>query len=76
MKFSLYEYIFLWDEEKNSILLKERGIDFLSVIRAIAGGKVIDIMPNTKEGYQGQYIIVVCINFTYGKFRQGLKEGL
>jgi len=54
---------FYWNEEKNEILKKERGISFERVVVAIEEGHLIDILehPN-KEKYSNQIIIVVEID--------------
>ncbi len=49
---------FCWDEDKNLKLLSERGIDFPSIVRAIAEGKVLDVIPNKKQQYKGQWLII------------------
>ena len=53
---------FCWDNDKNLKLLSERGIDFPSIVRAIAEGKVLDVIPNEKEQYSGQWLIILCLN--------------
>ncbi|MEJ5339451.1 MAG: BrnT family toxin [Aquificaceae bacterium] len=62
MNASLSEYRFVWDEKKSSTLLREWGIDFPFLVREIARGKVVDIIPNKKRGYEGQLIIILCVN--------------
>lgn len=54
---------FDWDQEKNKILIKERGISFEDIKVAVDGSKVLDTYdhPNQKR-YPGQKIMVVNIN--------------
>ncbi len=54
---------FLWNEEKNELLNKERGINFSMIVDAIASGNLIDIVEHhNKEKYGNQKIYVVDIN--------------
>nr|VFJ95786.1 MAG: hypothetical protein BECKH772A_GA0070896_100923 [Candidatus Kentron sp. H]VFK00195.1 MAG: hypothetical protein BECKH772B_GA0070898_101823 [Candidatus Kentron sp. H]VFK04444.1 MAG: hypothetical protein BECKH772C_GA0070978_101823 [Candidatus Kentron sp. H] len=52
-----------WDNEKNALLKKVRGITFEQVVMHIEKGDVLDIMahPN-KTRYPNQEILVVEIN--------------
>lgn len=54
---------FDWDNEKNKILIKERGISFEEIKVAIEEDKVLDDYdhPNQKR-YPGQRIVTVKIN--------------
>ena len=53
---------YVWDEEKNQILKKERSISFEEVITHIAAGDLLDIVEHTnQEKYKGQYIFIVKI---------------
>ena len=54
---------FDWDEEKNKILIKERGISFEEIKVAVEESKILDQYnhPN-QERYPGQKIMVVKIN--------------
>lgn len=52
---------FCWDEDKNLKLLK-RGIDFPSIVRAMVEGKVLDVIANEKEQYEGQWLMIICLN--------------
>ena len=54
---------FDWDENKNKILIKERGISFQEIKIAIENHKVLDNYnhPN-QERYPGQKIMAVEIN--------------
>ena len=51
---------FVWNEEKNEILKKERGVSFERIVVAIEEGHLIDVLehPN-KEKYSNQIILVV-----------------
>ena len=55
--------IFNWSEDKNRLLLKERGLSFEEVVFAIMNGMLLDILehPN-KEQYADQRLYVVGIN--------------
>ena len=55
--------IFRWDNEKNELLKKTRGVCFEQVVLLMERGKVLDIMehPN-QEKYPGQKIAVVIID--------------
>ncbi|MBI2599633.1 BrnT family toxin [Candidatus Daviesbacteria bacterium] len=58
---------FDWDEEKNRILIKSRGISFEEVKVAVESGYLLDSYnhPNHKR-YPGQKIMVVEIeNYAY-----------
>jgi hypothetical protein len=52
-----------WDDAKNTILKKTRGISFEQVVLHIQNGDVLDIMahPNTNK-YLHQQVLVVNIN--------------
>ena len=54
---------FDWDEEKNKILIKERGISFEEIKIAVEEDKVLDEYdhPNQKR-YPGQKVMVLKIN--------------
>jgi uncharacterized DUF497 family protein len=51
---------YVWDEQKNEKLIRERGVSFEDMIQAIAGGGLLDIIrhPNTVR-YPHQNIYVV-----------------
>ncbi len=51
---------FHWNEEKNELLKKERGISFERIVIAIEEGHLIDVLehPNKKK-YAKQLILVV-----------------
>ena len=58
---------FVWKEEKNKLLIKERNISFEQIVLAIENRKVVDVMehPNQKK-YKGQKIIFIeCSNYVY-----------
>ncbi|HPA56969.1 MAG TPA: BrnT family toxin [bacterium] len=51
---------FIWNEEKNNLLKRERGISFEMVVEAIFNDKIIDVVshPNIeKYGHQKIYVI-------------------
>ncbi|HAX99574.1 MAG TPA: toxin, partial [Candidatus Atribacteria bacterium] len=54
---------FVWNEEKNEKLKRERNISFEIIILQIEAGKILDILehPNS-EKYQGQKIFVIKFN--------------
>ena len=51
---------FDWNEDKNQLLVEQRGISFERVISAIERGGLVDVLehPN-QERYRGQMIYVV-----------------
>ena len=51
---------FVWNEDKNEKLKKERNISFEIILLQIEAGKILDILehPNS-EKYQGQKIFVI-----------------
>ena len=51
---------FEWSDEKNQLLIEQRGISFESVVVAIEQGGLVDVLehPN-RERYPGQRIYVV-----------------
>ena len=53
---------FDWNEDKNQLLVEQRGISFERVIAAIERGGLVDVLehPN-QERYRGQMIYVVDI---------------
>ena len=52
--------VFNWDEDKNRLLKRERGVSFEQVVLCIEKGKLLDIIehPN-QEKYKGQWCYVV-----------------
>jgi len=59
--------IFVWDNEKNEKLKKERDVSFEDVLVAIQNGRLLDQLthPNKKK-YPGQTIFVIQIlNYAY-----------
>jgi len=54
---------FNWNDEKNSLLVKERGISFEEVVFCIQNGRILNIVdhPNQKK-YPNQRIYIVLIN--------------
>ena len=59
--------IFLWDNEKNELLKRNRGVCFEQVVLIMERGEVLDTIehPN-QERYPGQKIAVVIIdNYAY-----------
>lgn len=54
---------FDWNEEKNEILIKTRGISFEEIILYISNGDLLDILEHPdKRKYPGQRIFVVNVN--------------
>lgn len=54
---------FDWDDKKNTLLRRTRGVDFEEVVFHIENGDVLDVIrhPNT-ERYPGQRILVIEID--------------
>ena len=53
----------IWDNEKNSLLEKERWVTFESVENAILEDKILDIIPHfNQEKFPNQEILIVKIN--------------
>jgi uncharacterized DUF497 family protein len=50
--------VFNWDDDKNEILKKTRGISFEDVIIAIENDEVLDIIENSSRKYKNQIIII------------------
>jgi uncharacterized DUF497 family protein len=52
-----------WDDEKNAVLKKTRGVSFEQVVMHIENGDVLDVMahPN-KTKYPRQQVLVININ--------------
>jgi len=52
-----------WDDEKNAVLKKTRGVSFEQVVMHIENGDVLDVMahPN-KIKYPHQQVLVININ--------------
>ena len=55
--------IFLWDNEKNDILKKTRGVCFEQIVLRMEKGDILDLIahPN-QERYQGQKIALIGID--------------
>lgn len=54
---------YLYDEEKNLKLKKERGVCFDDIILAINKGEILDIIPHhNKKKYPNQKILIIEIN--------------
>jgi len=56
-----------WDEEKNEILKKERGISFEIIVSQIELGKLLAIIkhPNSEKYYNQKIFIVEFENYAY-----------
>jgi uncharacterized DUF497 family protein len=55
--------IFRWDNEKNELLKKNRGVCFEEVVLLMERGDVLDTIENSnQEKYPGQKIAVVIID--------------
>ncbi|MDE2803882.1 MAG: BrnT family toxin [Gemmatimonadota bacterium] len=53
---------FDWNEDKNQLLVEQRGISFERVISAIERGGLVDVLEHPdQERYEGQMIYVVDI---------------
>lgn len=53
---------FIWNEEKNRKIKEERGKSFQDIVIAISNGKIISIEDNPKVEYDGQKILVICMD--------------
>jgi len=51
-----------WDEQKNAILKKERGLSFEMVLEAIEGGRVLDDYEHSQVAYSHQRILIVKVD--------------
>jgi uncharacterized DUF497 family protein len=52
-----------WNQEKNKLLKKTRGVSFEQIRKAIASGKVIKVLPHPNPTkYKNQKIMVININ--------------
>ncbi|AHF01173.1 toxin [Thiomicrospira aerophila AL3] len=52
--------MFEWNEEKNKLLKKERGIGFEDIVMAIDDGGILDVLDHPDQSrYPGQKIYVV-----------------
>jgi|MGYP000459953477 uncharacterized DUF497 family protein len=49
--------IFKWDKEKNTKLIKERGISFEMISKAIEDGHLLDIIDNPSRSNQRLFIV-------------------
>ena len=57
---------FEWDDEKNSLLKRERYICFEDVITSLDNGKLLDIVKNPSAKREGQYCLIIEIgNYAY-----------
>lgn len=58
--------IFEWNEEKNKLLIKERGLGFEEVVVAIQNDRLLGITKGKEPKYSHQHIFVVFIDgYTY-----------
>ena len=48
-----------WDEKKNAILKKERGLSFEMVLEAIEDGRVMDDYEHNQASYSHQRILII-----------------
>ena len=57
------EKYFNWNDDKNALLVEERGISFEEVVFCIQNGGILDVVdhPNLKK-YPNQRIYIVLIN--------------
>lgn len=51
---------FEWDERKNAVLKRERGVSFEDVLLEISEGRLMNVMENVN--HPGQIIYVVRLN--------------
>ena len=52
-----------WDDQKNAILKRTRGVSFEQVVMHIESGDVLDVMAHPNEAkYPSQQVLVVNIN--------------
>lgn len=57
------QYTYIYDEQKNLKLKRERGVCFEDVIVAIKNEKILDIIPHhNKKEYPNQMILIIEIN--------------
>ena len=58
---------FMWKEEKNKLLKKQRNISFEQIVLAIENRHIVDIIENPNEQkYKGQcFIMVESSNYVY-----------
>ena len=48
-----------WDEKKNELLKKERGLSFEMVLEAIEDGRVLDDYSHKNASYSHQRILII-----------------
>ncbi len=59
---TIWDLYFDWSEEKNSLLISERGISFERVLMAIEEGGLLDVLEHhNPEKYRGQRLMVLQI---------------
>ncbi len=51
--------VFNWNNDKNYILKKNRGISFEDVVIAIENNDVLDVLDNPSKQYKDQIVIVI-----------------
>lgn len=57
---------FEWNEDKNKLLLTERGIGFEEIVIAIQNGRLLGITKGKEPKYAHQHIFVVFVDgYTY-----------
>ena len=56
------ELEFDWSDEKNNLLMRERGISFEHVLLAIQSGRLIDIIPSPSPTHPEQDCMVIEID--------------
>ena len=56
------ELEFDWSDEKNALLMKERGISFEHVLLAVQSGRLIDIIPSPSPTHPEQKCMVIEID--------------
>lgn len=58
---------FRWSPEKNETVKTERGVSFESIVVAIEGGGLLDILahPNQSKYPRQRVLVVSCDNYAY-----------
>ncbi|MEL6722027.1 MAG: BrnT family toxin [Pseudomonadota bacterium] len=55
--------VYNWNQEKNEILKKDRGVSFEEIVFHIENGDELDVYPHpNQERYPNQLISVVAVN--------------
>lgn len=55
--------VFSWDHQKNEKLIRERGLSFEVILKAVQMGGLLDVMEHPNPGkYPGQKVLVVQVH--------------